>query len=102
MTCTVKWLRPKNYMVTCTYPTWTEPSPQESGSSARQHHFFRGVRCGILVLNPLITQEFLQGVVLELRAIVTSYCQDSHVIFPLGLLVKVNEGGLRLVLGLEE
>src|ERR1041384_1735705 len=62
----------------------------------------RGIWCGILMLNPLITQEFFQGVVLELGAIVTSYCQDSHVVFSLGLLGKVDEGGLRLILGLEE
>src|SRR4051812_30421756 len=29
----------------------------------------RGIWCGILVLNPLITQEFFQGVVLELGAL---------------------------------
>ena len=54
------------------------------------------------MLDPLITQEFFQGLVLELRSIVTSYCQDSLVVFPLGLLSKINERGLRIVLGLEE
>ena len=34
----------------------------------------RGVRCGILMLDPLITKKLIQGVVLELGAVVTSYC----------------------------
>ena len=52
--------------------------------------------------NPFITKEFFQGIVLELRAIVTSYCQDLFVKLALCLLGKINEGDLRLVLGLEE
>ena len=54
------------------------------------------------MFNPFITKEFFQGIVLELRAIVTSYCQDFFVKLALGLLGKINEGDLRLVLGLEE
>ena len=54
------------------------------------------------MLNPLITQEFFQGVVLELGAIVTSYCQDFFVEFSLSMFGKINDGGLRLILGLEE
>ena len=54
------------------------------------------------MLNPFITKEFFQGIVLELRAIVTSYCPDFFVKLALGLLGKINEGDLRFVLGLEE
>ena len=36
-----------------------------------------GVRCGILMLNPLITKKLFQGVVLELGAIVTSLLPRS-------------------------
>ena len=43
-----------------------------------------------------------QGIVLELRAIVTSYCQDLFVKLALCLLGKINEGDLHLVLGFEE
>ena len=35
----------------------------------------RGVRSGILMPYPLFTKEIIQGVVLELGAVVTSYCQ---------------------------
>ena len=54
------------------------------------------------MLNPFITKKFFQGVVLELRAIITSCCQDFFVKLALSLLGKINEGDLRLVLGLEE
>ena len=53
------------------------------------------------MLNPFITKKSFQGVVLELIAIVTSYCQDFFVKLALCLLGKINEGDLRLVLGLE-
>ena len=36
----------------------------------------RGVWCGILMLDPYITKKLMQGVVLELGAVVTPYCQD--------------------------
>ena len=54
------------------------------------------------MLNPFITKKFFQGIVLELRAIVTPYCLDFSVKLALGLLGKINEGDLRFVLGLEE
>ena len=54
------------------------------------------------MLNPFITKKLFQGVVLELRAIITSYCQDFFVKLALCLLGKINEGDLRLVLGFEE
>ena len=54
------------------------------------------------MFNSLITKKFFQGVVLELGAVITSYCQDFFVKLALGLLGKINEGDLRLVLGLEK
>ena len=54
------------------------------------------------MLNPFITKKFFQAVVLELRAIITSYCQDLFVKLALCLLGKINKGDLRLVLGFEE
>ena len=54
------------------------------------------------MLNPLVTMKLFQGVVLELGSIITSYCQDFFVKLALCLLGKINEGDLRLVLGLEE
>ena len=54
------------------------------------------------MLNPFITKKFFRGIVLELRAIATSYCQDFFVKLALCLLGKINEGDLRFVLGLEE
>ena len=54
------------------------------------------------MLNPFITKELFQGVVLELGSIITSYCQNFFVKLALCLLGKVNEGDLRLVLGFEE
>ena len=54
------------------------------------------------MFNPFITKKSFQGVVLELGAIITSYCQDLFVKLALCLLGKINEGDLRLVLGFEE
>lgn len=54
------------------------------------------------MLNALITKKLFQGVVLELGAIVVSYCQDLFIKLSLSLLGKINEGDFRLVLGLEE
>ena len=62
----------------------------------------RGVRCGILMLDPLITKKLIQGVVLELGAVVTSYCQDLCIMLALSFICKVNYGLLGLALPLEE
>ena len=62
----------------------------------------RGVRCRILMLDPLITKELIQGVVLELGAVVTSYCQDLCIVLTLSFICKVNDGLLGLTLPLEE
>src|SRR5918996_3395422 len=62
----------------------------------------RGVRCGILMLDPLITKKLIQGVVLELGAVVTSYCQYLCIVLTLGFICKVDDGLLSLTLPLEE
>ena len=62
----------------------------------------RGVRSGILMSYPLITQKIIQGVVLELGAVVTSYCQYRQVVLTLNLFGKVDEVFLGLTLVLEE
>ena len=62
----------------------------------------RGVRCVILMLDPLITKKLIQGVVLELGAIVTSYRQDLCIVLVLSFICKVNDGLLGLTLPLEE
>ena len=62
----------------------------------------RGVRCGILMLDSLITKKFIQGVVLELGAVVTSYCQDLCIMLTLSFICKVDDGLLSLTLPLEE
>ena len=62
----------------------------------------RGVRCGILMLDPLITKKLIQGVVLELGAVVASYSQDLCIVLTLGFICKVNDGLLGLTLPLEE
>ena len=62
----------------------------------------RGVRCGILMLDPLITKKLIQGVVLELGAVVTSYCQDLCIVLSLNFICKVDDGLLGLALPLEE
>ena len=54
------------------------------------------------MFNPFITKKSFQGVILELGTIITSYCHDFFVKLALCLLGKINEGDLRLVLGLEE
>ena len=54
------------------------------------------------MLNPFITKKFFQSVVLELRSIISPYCQDVFIKLALFLLGKINEGDIRLVLGLEE
>ena len=62
----------------------------------------RGVWCGILMLDPLITKKLIQGVVLELGAVVTYYCQDLCIVLTLSFICKVNDGLLGLALPLEE
>ena len=62
----------------------------------------RGVGCGILMLDSLITKKFIQRVVLELGAVVTSYCQDICIVLTLCFICKVNDGLLGLALPLEE
>ena len=54
------------------------------------------------MLDPLITKKLIQGVVLELGAVVTSYCQDLCIVLTLGFICKVNDGLLGLTLPLEE
>ena len=62
----------------------------------------RGVWCGILMLDPLITKKLIQGVVLELGAVVTSYCHDLCIVLTLSFICKVDDGLLSLTLPLEE
>ena len=62
----------------------------------------RGIWCSILMLDPLITKKLIQGVVLELGAIVTSYCQDLCIVLTLSFICKVDDGLLSLTLPLEE
>ena len=52
----------------------------------------RGVCGGILMLNPLITKKVIQGVVLELGAVVTSYDQHGNIVLPLDQIDEVDEG----------
>src|SRR6266496_5050048 len=58
--------------------------------------------CGILVLYPLFTQEFIHCIVLELSAIVTSNCLDLTIMLTLSFLGKVDEGFLSFIFGLEK
>ena len=60
----------------------------------------RGIWCSILMLDPLITKKLIQGVVLELGAVVTSYCQDLCIVLALSFICKVNDGLLGLTLPL--
>ena len=62
----------------------------------------RGIRCRILMLDPLITKKRIQGVVLELGAVVASYCQDLCIMLTLSFICKVDDGLLSLTLPLEE
>ena len=62
----------------------------------------RGVRSGILLLDPLVTKKLVQGVVLEFGAICTSYRQDLEIISALNLISVVDDGILSLTLFLEE
>ena len=62
----------------------------------------RGICCSILMFDPLITKKLIQGVVLELGAVVTSYCQDLCIMLTLSFICKVDDGLLSLTLPLEE
>ena len=62
----------------------------------------RGVRCGILMLDPLITKKLIQGVVLEIGAVVTSYSQDLCIVLTLSFICKVDDSLLSFALPLEE
>ena len=70
--------------------------------SLRYTILLRGVWCIILMLDPLITKKLIQGVVLELGAVVTPYCQDLCVMLTLSFICKVDDGLLGLTLPLEE
>ena len=54
------------------------------------------------MLDPLITKELIQGVFLELGAIVASYCQDLCIMLALSFICKVDDGLLSFTLPLEE
>ena len=54
------------------------------------------------MLDPLITKKLIQGVVLELGAVVTSYCQDLCIVLTLCFICKVNDGLLDVALPFEE
>ena len=54
------------------------------------------------MLDPFITQKLIQAVVLELGAVVTSYCQDLCIMLMLSFICKVDDGLLSLTLPLEE
>ena len=57
-----------------------------------------GIRCGILVLNPLFTKKSIQCVVLELGAIVTSNDLDCQLILALNKSGEVDEALLSFTL----
>ena len=54
------------------------------------------------MLNPLITKKLIQGVVLELGVVVTSYCPDLCIVLMLSFICKVDDGFFGLTLPLEE
>ena len=62
----------------------------------------RSVCSGILMFNPLITKKIIQGVVLELGAVVTSYNQHGNIVLPLNQVDEVDEGLLGVTFQLEE
>jgi hypothetical protein len=55
-----------------------------------------------LVLDPLVTKKLIQGVVLELGAVVTSNHQNLCFMLTLSFICKVDDGLLSLTLALEE
>jgi hypothetical protein len=60
----------------------------------------RGIGRGILRTNSLFTKKLIQGVVLELRGIVTSYSKNGEVVLTLNLIGKVDETLLSLNISL--
>ena len=70
--------------------------------SLRNTILLRGIWCRILMLDPFITKKLIQGVVLELGAVVTSYFQDLCIVLTLSFSCKVDDGLLSLTLPLEE
>lgn len=62
----------------------------------------RGIRSGIFMMNSLFTQKLIQGVVLELSAIVTSNGQYWKVMLTLNFSGNVNDSLLGFTLMLEE
>ena len=54
------------------------------------------------MLDPLILDKILHGVVLELGAVVGSYCLDFSTILALSLLGEDDEGLVGLILRLKE
>ena len=58
----------------------------------------RGIWCSILMLDPLVTKKLIQGVVLELDVVVTSYHQDLCIVLALSFICKVDDGLLGLTL----
>src|SRR3954467_10979478 len=56
----------------------------------------RGVCSGILMFYPLITKKIIQGVVLELGAVVASYNQHRNIVLLLNQVDEVYEGILGL------
>src|SRR3954466_12130391 len=50
-----------------------------------------GVCSGILMFNPLITKEIIQGVVLEHGAVVTSYNQHENIVLSLNQVDEVDK-----------
>ena len=62
----------------------------------------RGVRTGILMLNPLFTKKIIQALVLKLGAVVTSYGQYGETMLALDHIGEVDDGLLSLTLQLEE
>ena len=60
------------------------------------------ISSGILMTNPFFTKELVQGVVLELGTIVTSYHQDWDIVLTLSFIGEVDDSLLSLHLRLEE
>src|SRR5664279_4954376 len=72
--------------------------------SLRYTILLRGICGGVLMPNPLITQEFIHGIVLELRPIITPNSQNLGVILTLNFLGPINEYplGFTLLLDIED
>src|SRR5664279_257920 len=70
--------------------------------SLRYTILLRGIGGRILMSNPLITKKSLNGVVLELGAIVTSDCHDLLIMLALNQSDEINDSLLSPILPLEE